>query len=240
MVSLKGGMKPGTSSAGLGSSLGLGSPAGRWRGLALWWRARMLASALWRRLGWALPATVLAACLCVLALLMNRDAHLQLDAGRRAAAAMPLTPVQGQVLSQIRGQLQGQGQLAGQSPGQPPGQADDDRSRLQAFLKGLPDHQDIPAVLQDLITLAQTEGVVLAKGEYQVQLDPAGGFARYRMTMPVRGKGAVVRRFVGEALRTHPYLALDSVQLRRERADAAEVEAKVQWVLLTRLPEGRP
>jgi len=232
MVSLKGGMKPGTSSAGLGSSLGLGSPAGRWRGLALWWRARMLASALWRRLGWALPATVLAACLCVLALLMNRDAHLQLDAGRRAAAAMPLTPVQGQVLSQ--------GQLAGQSPGQPPGQADDDRSRLQAFLKGLPDHQDIPAVLQDLITLAQTEGVVLAKGEYQVQLDPAGGFARYRMTMPVRGKGAVVRRFVGEALRTHPYLALDSVQLRRERADATEVEAKVQWVLLTRLPEGRP
>jgi hypothetical protein len=205
-----------------------GLPTGGWSGLAWWWRARMLVRVLWRRMGWALLAALLAAALCVLALLMNRDARLALDAGRRAAAAMPLTPVQGQVLGQVRGQMQ-----ASAVP-------DDDRGRLKAFLNGLPDHQDIPTVLQDLLTLAQTEGVVLAKGEYQVQLDKAGGFARYRMTMPVRGKGAVVRRFVGEALRTNPYLALDSVQLRRERADAVDVEAKVQWVLLTRLPEGRP
>lgn len=110
------------------------------------------------------------------------------------------------------------------------------RARLAEFDAYLPRHDDIPATLAALFNLAQREGLSIARGEYKAQADGPGRFLRYRMSLPVQGDAAAIRRFMLAALQRHKTLALESVQFKREQPATAEVEARIQWVLLTRLP----
>lgn len=191
-------------------------------GMAAWrWRAQRLARRMWRRSGWSGAALAGVALACLLVAWWAQVQRGELSDLRRAASVRATGLVQPTAPRQIV-----------------PTPTTETRERLRRFLADMPAHDDVPAVLQDMLALAEREGLVLAKGEYQFQIDQAGGFARYHMALPVRGKGAVVRRFVGETLRVHPYLALESVQFRRERADAVEVEARIRWMLLTKLPAG--
>lgn len=112
----------------------------------------------------------------------------------------------------------------------------DGRARLRAFDARLPPHDDIPSVLQELILLAEAQGLVLARGAYRPQVDAQGGYLRYRMTLPVTGPADAVQRFMMAALRSQATLSLESVQFKRERRDTSVVEARIQWALLTRLP----
>jgi len=114
----------------------------------------------------------------------------------------------------------------------------DGRARLAEFDAYLPRHDEIPATLAALFNLAQREGLSIARGEYKAEADGPGRFLRYRMTLPVQGDAAAVRRFMLAALQAHKTLALESVQFKRERSGAAEVDARIQWVLLLRLPGG--
>ena len=116
----------------------------------------------------------------------------------------------------------------------------DARARLRAFDDHLPEHDEIPAALQDLIALAQTNGLTLARGNYRPQLEAQGVYLRYRMTLPVMGQSDAVQRFMMAALREQPTLSLESVQFKRERIDTSVVEARIQWALLTRMPPDGP
>ena len=114
--------------------------------------------------------------------------------------------------------------------------ADIGRLRLRQFENHLLPHDNIPDTLQDLFRLADTENLTLQRGEYKVEPDEPGGFVRYRMILPVKGDAQAIYRFIQSALEAHKALALDSVQFRRERIESKDVEARIQWVLLTRLP----
>lgn len=113
---------------------------------------------------------------------------------------------------------------------------EDDASRLAAFQTYLLPHEDIPVVIQDLLALAETEHLLLPRGDYKAQVDPQGGFMRYRMTLPVKGDGQAVYRFMLAALTANPTLALESVQFKRDAIASTVVEARIQWALLTRPP----
>lgn len=112
----------------------------------------------------------------------------------------------------------------------------DARARLRAFNEHLPEHDEIPAALQDLIALAEANGLTLARGNYRPQLEAQGSYLRYRMTLPVIGQADAVQRFMMAALREQQTLSLESVQFKRERIDTSVVEARIQWALLTRMP----
>lgn len=112
----------------------------------------------------------------------------------------------------------------------------DARARLQAFDRHLVPHEEIAVALQDLIALAESTGLVLARGAYRPQPDPQGGYLRYRMTLPVIGPADAIHRFVMTALGRQRSLSLESVQFKRERSDSAHIEARIQWALLARLP----
>lgn len=116
---------------------------------------------------------------------------------------------------------------------------DDGRARLRAFEDFLLPHDDIPVVVQDLLRLAESEGLSIQRGEYRPQVDAAGGFVRYRMSLPVQGAAPSIHRFIQSSLRKQKALALESVQFRRESIEVSQIEARIQWVLLTRLPAGR-
>lgn len=108
---------------------------------------------------------------------------------------------------------------------------------LDAFDAQLPPVDDAMQVLADLFLLAEKHQLVLARGEYRLQPDKAGGFVRLKMSLPVKGDARVVQRFVNEAMRTHPSLAFDALALKRDRIDADTVDARVQWSLLMRGPQ---
>lgn len=113
----------------------------------------------------------------------------------------------------------------------------DGRARLQAFEDHLLLHDDIPGVIQDLLYLAEAEGLKMQRGEYQPRIDPTGGFLRYHMTLPVNGAAPAIHQFMEAALHKHKSLALESVQFKREQIEASGIKARIQWVVLTRLPE---
>jgi hypothetical protein len=115
---------------------------------------------------------------------------------------------------------------------------DDGQTRLQAFEDQLLAHEAIPRVVQDLMNLADDARLSIVRGEYRPQADLQGRFMRYRMTLPVKGDAQAVHGFMHAALRAQRMLALESVQFKRERIDSPEVEARIQWVVLTRLPAG--
>ncbi|NHZ99841.1 hypothetical protein [Massilia sp. CCM 8734] len=111
------------------------------------------------------------------------------------------------------------------------------RARLDSFDRLLLPHGEIPAMVQQMIELGAAEGLIMQRGSYRAQSDSAGRFLRYRMTLPVKGSGKAIQRFMKTALREQRSLALESVQFRRAAVGASEVEARIQWIVLSALPQ---
>lgn len=180
------------------------------------WPLRRWGRASQRRFGWWGWAMLMAACLAVAAggvALERRHRHLtqlQIVAGR---SDKPKAPVVSH-----------------------PTLAQDNAALLQAFERQLLDPEEIPTLIQDLLELAAKDGLVIRRGEYKLDVDVDGGFARYRMSLPVQGPAPAIQRFVQRALVDNKALAVEGVQFKRERADSTEGDAKVQWVAFTRLP----
>lgn len=108
------------------------------------------------------------------------------------------------------------------------------RQALTDFYAALPPQDDLPEQLQALIDLADRQGLRLQRGNYRLESEPAAGFARYRMALPLRGEPARVQQFVQAALLAHATLAIDSLQFKREADGPGALEARVQWVLYLR------
>jgi len=189
-----------------------------WLGTALGraaWESRRLAQAMSRRFGWpgwvVLAGLLLAATAAVQS---RRQAVLLADAQHRLAEqhAAPVRALE------------------------PRGT--DAAAKLLAFDDILLADSDIPELVRHLLELAEQEHLAIVRGDYKPQVDVPGRFMRYRMTLPVKGDAQAVHRFMLAALRAHRTLALESAQFKRERIESAEVEARIQWVVLTRLPGG--
>jgi Tfp pilus assembly protein PilO len=110
----------------------------------------------------------------------------------------------------------------------------DGTRRVAAFYAYLPAHEAIPDLLKQLVDIAASNGVLLAKADYKVQAEDGAAFMRYQITLPIRADYARVQAFIVGALRDMPSLTLDSVTFKREQIDTGEVEARVHFKLLVR------
>lgn len=113
----------------------------------------------------------------------------------------------------------------------------DGRARLKIFEDYLLPHKEIPAVVRELLRLANESGLSIPRGEYRSESDLAGGFVRYHMNLPVKGEASAIHDFIQAALQNQKTLALEGVVFKRERSATSEVEARIQWVVLARLPD---
>lgn len=111
---------------------------------------------------------------------------------------------------------------------------------VAAFEKRLAPEAEVSAVIQDILKWAEDERLVIDKADYSHQQDAAGRFTRVRMTMPVKGDAVAIQRLISKALKAHAALALSSAHFQRDRIDAKEVEARLQWVLMTRSAQQTP
>lgn len=105
------------------------------------------------------------------------------------------------------------------------------QQQLGAFLGDLPRPSEVPAILTRINALAVGQSLALEAGEYAQS--PVNGLAadQMRVTLPVRGKYPAIRHFVDASLAAVPALALQSVQIRRERIADDVVEARLVFVL---------
>jgi hypothetical protein len=83
--------------------------------------------------------------------------------------------------------------------------------------------------LADLLELAIRLDLNGARTEHR--LSSTEGLERLRVTMPLTGSYAQIRRFIGAALEHDPALSLDAVKLRRASPLSADVDAELQWSL---------
>lgn len=105
---------------------------------------------------------------------------------------------------------------------------------VQQWQAALPAASERQQRLADLLELGIRLELNGARTEHR--LSTAEGLERLRVTMPVTGSYAQVRRFIGAALEHDPALSLDAIKLRRVSPLSADVDAELQWSLHGRAP----
>lgn len=87
------------------------------------------------------------------------------------------------------------------------------------------------AALRRLFEAAAQAGLELDQGEYRLTEVGDARLRRYQLALPVAGSYPQIRAFLTEALNNDPALALVAVRLRRERIEATEVDAMLNFIL---------
>ncbi|NCT84300.1 MAG: hypothetical protein GXC94_14220 [Comamonadaceae bacterium] len=105
---------------------------------------------------------------------------------------------------------------------------------VQQWQATLPPARERQQRLADLLELAIRLDLSAARTEHR--LSAGEGLERLRVTMPVTGSYAQLRRLIGAALEHDPALSLDAIKLRRVSPLSADVDAELQWSLHGRAP----
>lgn len=100
---------------------------------------------------------------------------------------------------------------------------------VQQWQAALPSPRDRQQRLADLLELGLRLDLSGVRTEHR--LSTSEGLERLRVTMPLTGSYAQLRRFIGAALAHDPALSLDAVKLRRVSPLSSDVEAELQWSL---------
>jgi hypothetical protein len=105
------------------------------------------------------------------------------------------------------------------------------REQIEAFPARFGDEKSITPALTRLHAIARMRGVQIEQGEFRLSHEAGDPLLRYAMVLPVKGDYAALRRFLRDALRELPGLALEEVQLRRADTKAAAIEAQLRLIL---------
>lgn len=107
----------------------------------------------------------------------------------------------------------------------------------QQWQRALPSAEARQQRLADLLEIGLRSGLVSARTEHRLTVDPGAGLERLRVSMPLTGGYAQLRAFIDAALRHDPALSLDALKLRRNNPSAPELEAELTWSLHGRIDQ---
>jgi Tfp pilus assembly protein PilO len=105
---------------------------------------------------------------------------------------------------------------------------------LAAFYEQLPSAAGAPEVVRRLHAYAREAGLVLERGEYRPVSDPSGRLMRYQMVLPVKGSYPQVKRFLAQAMRGTPGLALDAISVQRNQGGSPVLEVQLRMTVFMR------
>jgi hypothetical protein len=100
---------------------------------------------------------------------------------------------------------------------------------LQQWQAALPAPAARQQRLADLLELAIRLELNAQRTEHR--LASSEGLERLRISMPLTGSYAQIRRFIAAALAHDPALSLDGLKLRRAGPLSADMDAELQWSL---------
>lgn len=150
-------------------------------------------------------------------------------AGAAAFYLLTVLPLQTQVagLKADAKRLQGDAQRFRRASARAP----DGSEQLQTFYGLIPDVSEAPVLLNDIFGTAARAGVQLDVSHYRVTEDKGSRLTRYEITLPVNGSYIQVRTFVAFVMTYVPSLTLDSLTLRKDKIDDADVRAEIKMTL---------
>lgn len=108
--------------------------------------------------------------------------------------------------------------------------------RLANFESGFVDEREIPGALARLLQNASKQRLRIDQAEFKLTSESGQPLQRYAIALPARGDYRSLRRFVEEALREQPGLAMEELSLRRAEPRAAALDAQIGLVLFVRKP----
>lgn len=103
--------------------------------------------------------------------------------------------------------------------------------QLASFYRIFPNQKSSPRWIEKLVVLAQDKGLSLDQGEYKVARSNDGKLMQLRMTFPVKGEYAQIRKFLSALPDEIPVFSLENVQFERQKISDSLVEAKIRLVL---------
>jgi hypothetical protein len=103
--------------------------------------------------------------------------------------------------------------------------------QLLAFYQTFPKGATVPDVLGKIYAVADEQKLSLEIGEYVLTKSRSGRLDQFRITFPVKGSYPQIRKFIGAALATVPALALESVNMKREKVGDAVADARIVFLL---------
>lgn len=109
--------------------------------------------------------------------------------------------------------------------------ARDPHADLVTFYASLAQPGKVPDMLRRLHRAAADQGLVVEQSEYRPLPDPAGRLVRYQILLPARGSYPQVRRFLAQATRELPALAVDGVTFQRQQVGDELLDAQVKLTL---------
>lgn len=140
-----------------------------------------------------------------------------------------LAPLLGE-REQLRAQLAQRSALRQASP-QPLTAVRDPQADLTEFYVGLAREADVPDLLRKLHRAAQAQGLRLAQSQYRPLPDPGGRLIRYQILLPAHGSYPEIRRFLAQAAREVPGLALEGIRFQRRDIGETELDAQIRFTL---------
>lgn len=102
---------------------------------------------------------------------------------------------------------------------------------LQDLHKQLPAQPQATEAIDRIYSLARSEKINLARGEYSLGVDPKTHLARYQILLPLRGTYPQIRRFLHALLGQLPALVLEDIDLQRKRIGDSELTGRVRMTL---------
>jgi Tfp pilus assembly protein PilO len=109
---------------------------------------------------------------------------------------------------------------------------------MRPFYELFPSPGELADEVQHLHRLARGAGLDLAQGEYRLERRPAG-LSAYRVTLPVRGSYAQLRRFLSAVLSEMPTVSIDGLRFERRKSTDTQLDAQLRVTLHAR-PSGDP
>lgn len=114
-----------------------------------------------------------------------------------------------------------------------PAAADRGPQRRQRFEQLFPPLAQLPDELERLYGFARDAQLELSRGDYRLEND-GGLLLEYRVTLPLHGTYAGIRRFLAQVLRAMPLVSVDALQFARDGAQAPTLNAKVRLTVYFR------
>jgi Tfp pilus assembly protein PilO len=105
------------------------------------------------------------------------------------------------------------------------------QEQLDAFYRIFPSERDAAEWVGRIAAIAQRDGLGLHQAEYKATPDKSGKLTRLQMSLPLRGDYQVVRRFLTDLRSEVPIVAVEQVQLERQKVGDAAVDARVRLVI---------
>lgn len=112
----------------------------------------------------------------------------------------------------------------------------DPAAQLAEFYRFFPPEDSLVATLERLYAAAAHENLVLTQGDYRLAQDTEARLQRYDVVLPVKGRYGAIRRFIAQALKENPNLALTTVSFSRQSATDIGVDAQLQLTLFLGAP----